>query len=73
MLPIPWLPRGVNELLVYYDWVGFPGGGERWVWDGRRGERQGRLGVVSLFGYFVDGFIRMCYGVGNAFSNEGCG
>lgn len=27
MLPIPWLPRGVNELLVYYDWVGFPGGG----------------------------------------------
>lgn len=48
-------------------------GGERWVWDGRRGERQGRLGVVSLFGYFVDGFIRMCYGVGNAFSNEGCG
>lgn len=53
--------------------LGSQGGGERWVWDGRRGERQGRLGVVSLFGYFVDGFIRMCYGVGNAFSNEGCG
>ena len=21
MLSIPWLSRGVNELLVYYDWV----------------------------------------------------